>query len=118
MIIFFKMKIKNWRKIPIVSNPHNLDIRELYDNPQIQIRQVILRPGDRVRPFLSPIPALLYVSRGSAVVQSGELIKTIDEGELTICPADKPTSLFNHSDKNALILAIRAPKPTIRSLLL
>ncbi len=112
------MKIKNWREIPIVSNPHNLDIRELYDNPQIQIRQVILRPGDRVRPFLSPISAILYVNSGSVVVQSGDLIKSALEGELIICPADKSTNLYNNSNSKSIILAIRAPKPTTRSLLL
>ncbi|MDX9908305.1 MAG: hypothetical protein GX792_03880 [Bacteroidales bacterium] len=112
------MKIKSWREIPIISNPHNLDIRELYDNPQIQIRQVILRPGERVRPFLSPINAILYVNSGSVIVQSGDLIKPAIEGELIICPADKPTNLYNNSNSKSLIIAIRAPKPTIRSLLL
>lgn len=112
------MEIVNWKDLPVISNPHLLDIRQLYDHTAVQIRQVILRSGQRVRPFVSPVAALLYISRGTVVVQSGDIIQSICGGKLVVCPADRPTTLFNNSDDEALVLAIRAPKPIEKSLLL
>jgi quercetin dioxygenase-like cupin family protein len=112
------MKIVTWTDLPVINNPHHLDIRVLYDHPGIQIRQVVLQPGQRVRPFISPVTALLYICRGSVVVQSGDTIQSICKGKLVVCPAERLTTLFNNTDDEALVLAIRAPKPTEKSLLL
>jgi quercetin dioxygenase-like cupin family protein len=112
------MEIIDWRDLPVISNPHNLDIRQLYDHPKIQVRQIILRSGHRLKPFVSPEAALIFVNRGSVVVQSGEAISNVTQGKLIVCPAGVPTTLFNNSDEEARNLAIRAPKPTVKSLLL
>ncbi len=112
------MEIVNWKELPVISNPHNLDIRNLYDNPKIQVRQIVLFSGHRVKPFASPETVLLFVSMGNVVIQSGESISNVSQGKLVICPADVPTTLFNNSDEETRILAIRAPKPTVKSLLL
>ena len=112
------MEIINWKDLPVINNPHHLDIRELYDNPMVQVRHIILQPGQRVRPFVSPVAALLYICQGTVVVQSGDTIKSICAGKLVVCPAGMPATMFNNSDDEALVLAIRAPKPTEKSLLL
>ena len=112
------MEIVNWKDLPVISNPNHLDMRQLYDHPGVLIRQVILRWGQRVRPFVSPVAAILYITRGTIVLQSGELIQSICAGKLVVCPAERPTTLFNNTDDEALVLAIRAPKPIEKSLLL
>lgn len=112
------MEIKSWRDSPVISNPHNLDIRQLYNDPKVQLRIIVLQPGQRVKPFVSPITALLFVISGSVIVQSGDIIKPVEQNNLVACPPDKATSLFNNSDFEARVIALRAPRPTTKSLLL
>ena len=106
------MKTVKWQDLSPIDNPHKVDIRRLYDTEHIQVIHVILQPGEKLLPHITPVDAILYVLEGEGVVEIGEKKKTVGPDTLIEIPARIPHCWYNESDRPLRFLVIKVPSST------
>jgi quercetin dioxygenase-like cupin family protein len=93
------------------ENPHNVDVRQLYNRESAQIMHITLKPGDSLKPHRTPVDVAFYILEGTPVVHIGDEALTCERDTLVESPADIVHYLSNASSDIARILVIKAPKP-------
>ena len=93
------------------ENPHNVDVRQLYNRESAQIMHITLKPGDSLKPHRTPVDVAFYVLEGTPVVHIGDEAATCERDTLIESPAGIVHRLSNSSSCMARILVVKAPKP-------
>lgn len=93
------------------ENPHNVDVRQLYNRESAQVMHITLKPGESLKPHRTPVDVAFYILEGTPTVHIGEESVTCEKDTLIESPADIVHCLSNSSAGNARILVIKAPRP-------
>jgi quercetin dioxygenase-like cupin family protein len=93
------------------ENPHNVDVRQLYNRESAQIMHIALKPGESLKPHRTPVDVAFYILEGTPTVHIGEEAVTCERDTLIESPADIVHHLSNFSAGDARILVIKAPRP-------
>ena len=93
------------------ENPHNVDVRQLYNRESAQIMHITLKPGESLKPHRTPVDVAFYILDGTPTVHIGEESLTCERDTLIESPADIVHYLSNASSDIARILVIKAPRP-------
>ena len=96
---------------PSRENPHNVDVRQLYNRESAQIMHITLKPGESLKPHRTPVDVAFYILEGTPVVHIGDEALTGERDTLVESPADIVHYLSNESSAIARILVIKAPRP-------
>ncbi len=112
------MTIINVNDAPVKETPHKVDVRPVYDKDNAQAVHITLQPGEALKPHLTPVDVFFYVLEGTPDIQVGEETKTIPADHLVESPADIVHCLYNHADKPARIMVVKAPRPVKASRML
>ncbi len=105
------MKIVDWKELPIVETPHRVDVRKLYDHESAQVMHITLKPGEALRPHITPVDVFFYILEGAVDVRIGTETVTVTADRLVESPKDIIHNLSNSSDAPARIMVVKAPKP-------
>ena len=105
------MIIKKVNEIPIQDTPHKVDVRRLYDKDTAQVMHITLKPGEGLKPHITPVDVFFFVLEGKVEVQVGEEKKTVEANSLVESPKDIIHCLANSGDTDSRILVVKAPKP-------
>jgi mannose-6-phosphate isomerase-like protein (cupin superfamily) len=92
------------------ENPHKVDVRQLYNNESAQIMHISLRPGESLKPHITPVDVTFYILEGTPVIHIGSESSTFDSDTLIESPAGIVHYISNKSEKFARILVIKAPR--------
>ncbi|MEZ5071522.1 MAG: cupin domain-containing protein [Bacteroidales bacterium] len=103
---------------PSEDNPHKVDVRKLYDDPSAQIVHIALRPGESLKPHLTPVDVTFYVLEGSPTVHIAKESIRFEKDTLIESPARVVHHLSNEGPGLARILVIKAPRPENKSKIL
>lgn len=93
------------------DNPHNVDVRQLYNRDSAQIVHITLKPGESLKPHRTPVDVAFYILEGTPMVHIGDEAVTYERDTLIESPADIVHHLSNASSGIARILVIKAPRP-------
>jgi len=63
---------RNYKTEPLKENPHNVEVRKMYSDPSAQIMHITLKPGESLKPHITPVDVVFYVLEGSPTVLVGE----------------------------------------------
>ncbi|MEZ4996319.1 MAG: cupin domain-containing protein [Bacteroidales bacterium] len=96
---------------PTRENPHNVDVRQLYNRESAQIMHIVLKPGESLKPHRTPVDVAFYILEGTPVVHVGDEAVTYEKDTLIESPADIVHYLSNESSAVARILVVKAPRP-------
>lgn len=102
----------------ITETPHKVDVRRIYDKENAQAVHITLKPGEALKPHITPVDVFFYVLEGRPDILVGEERANIGQDCLVESPKDVVHCLFNNSDTLARILVVKAPKPTTQAKLL
>lgn len=102
---------RNFKTEQPKENPHNVDVRQLYNNPSAQIVHITLKPGESLKPHKTPVDVTFYIVEGSPTVHIGNESQVFEKDFLIESPADIVHYLSNESKQTARILVIKAPRP-------
>ncbi|MDD3739743.1 MAG: cupin domain-containing protein [Bacteroidales bacterium] len=105
------MIIKKVSDTAIVETPHKVDVRKIYDKESAQVMHITLKPGEALKPHITPVDVFFYVLEGSPEIRVGDEIIKIDNDSLVESPKDIVHCLYNNTDKIARIIVVKAPKP-------
>ncbi len=112
------MKITKVSDVSIKETPHKIDSRELYNNDSAQAVHIELKPGESLKPHITPVDVFFYILEGSPEVLVGDEKIQVEADSLVESPKDIVHCLYNNTNENARILVVKAPKPTTQTRLL
>ena len=105
------MDIKNFKDVELSKTPHNITARNIYDSDLAVVMHLTLKPKEKLIPHITPVDALFYVLKGTPTILVGDEEKVAKEGDIVLSPKKIVHSISNNSDKEAMILVTKLPKP-------
>lgn len=99
-------------------NPHQVDVRKLYDHDSAQVMHITLQPGQALKPHITSVDVFFYILEGEVEVLVGEESVLVEADNLVESPKDIVHNLSNHSSATARILVVKAPKPQVKAKLI
>ncbi|MEA3477039.1 MAG: cupin domain-containing protein [Bacteroidota bacterium] len=112
------MKIIDWKSQDIADTPHKLDVRRLYDHDNAQVMHIRLKPGESLKPHITPVDVFFFILEGAVDVLVGDETVRVEKDHLVESPKDIVHCLSNSSSDLSRILVVKAPKPTSKVRLL
>ncbi|MDD4484316.1 MAG: cupin domain-containing protein [Methanoregula sp.] len=112
------MKITAAANVLPGKNPHNVDVRKIYDSPHAMAVVITLQPGESLKKHITPVDVFFYVLEGSGTVEIGSEQQTVGKDCLVESPARIPHRWINGSGSVLRILVVKVPKPTEETKLL
>lgn len=109
---------RHWKDIEPRKNIHKVDVRDLYSDETAQIVHILLKPGESLKPHLTPVDVAFYVLEGNGHVLIGEEKQDVSQGTLIESPKMIVHCWYNESDEDLRVLVIKAPRPTSKSIIL
>ncbi len=112
------MIINSAKTVTAHENPHQVDVRKLYDHDNAQVMHITLQPGQALKPHITPVDVFFYILEGEVDVLVGEKTIKVEADNLVESPKDIVHCLANQSEAPARILVVKAPKPIAKPRLL
>ncbi len=101
-------KVKETEK---AQNPHQRDVRRLYNKTSAQVAHLRLNPGESLKPHYTPVDVFFYVLEGTPDIMVGDETVTVEPDSLVESPKDIIHCIYNNSDKGIRVLIVKAPRP-------
>ncbi len=105
------MKIVKWKEREIVETPHKVDVRKLYEQESAQVMHITLKPGESLKPHITPVDVFFYILEGTIDVRVGEETLPVEQDSLVESPKNIIHCLSNSSSSIGRILVVKAPRP-------
>ncbi len=106
------MKITKVENTPIKETAHKIDVRFIYDHEEAQLAHMLLKPGESLKPHITPVDVFIYVLEGDATITIGNETELVAENAVVESPKDIVHFIANKSDKNVRLLVCKTPRPT------
>ena len=106
------MNIIDVGSAPQHPNPHNADVKKLYDTEHAQAMHITLNPGQSLKKHITPVDVFFYVLEGKGVVEIGDEKREVGHGMLIESPAKIAHCWYNESDGVFRVLVVKVPRPT------
>ena len=112
------MKIINVNEVKAAETPHKVDVRKLYDYDNAQAVHITLKPGEALKPHITPVDVFFYILEGIVDVQVGDETVSVEKDNLVESPKGIIHCLSNNSQLIVRFLVVKAPRPTTQTKLL
>lgn len=112
------MKITKISETPIKETIHKIDARELYSKENAQAVHITLKPGESLKPHITPVDVFFFVIEGKPEILIGKEKQEVEANSLIESPKDIPHCIYNNSENIARILVVKSPRPTTKTILL
>lgn len=109
---------RHWKEVEPRENIHNVDVRDMYSDESAQVVHILLKPGEALKPHLTPVDVVFYVLEGSGYVLIGEEKQEVRQGTLIESPKMVAHCWYNESDQDLRVLVIKAPRPKAKAIIL
>lgn len=105
------MNIINVKNAPEMKNPFNISVSKIYDTEHASVIHMTLKPGEALKPHITPVDVFFYVLEGEPFIEIGnEKIKVYPDS-LVDSPKGIVHCIYNESETTARILVVKVPKP-------
>jgi mannose-6-phosphate isomerase-like protein (cupin superfamily) len=112
------MNVQHWKENTIKETIHHVDVRELYSKDTAQIMHILLKPGEELKPHLTPVDVAFFVIEGTGTVLIGKEKQVVRSGTLIDSPKMIAHCWYNTGERDLRILVVKAPRPTSKSIIL
>lgn len=112
------MKVTNYKKEKSIPNPHKVEVQKLYDTKHAVINHIILKPGERLLPHITPVDAIFYILAGNPTVVIGDDEQECQKDDIVESPKKIKHYIKNDSKESARILVIKVPRQKDKTRLL
>lgn len=112
------MIIRKLKELAILKNPHQVDVRQIYDKDNALINIITLQKGESLKPHITAADVAFYVLQGKGVVQIGEEKQEVEVEDLIESPKNILHCWSNKEEQPLRVLVVKAPKPTKKTIFL
>jgi mannose-6-phosphate isomerase-like protein (cupin superfamily) len=102
---------RNYRTEQVKENPHNVEVKQLYNDATAQVMHIRLKPGETLKPHKTPVDVVFYILEGEPTIHVGNESLVFTPDHLIESPADITHYISNESKADARILVVKAPRP-------
>lgn len=81
------MKITEVAKLASIKNPHNVDVRKIFEAPSTAAVIITLNPGEALKKHVTPVDVFFYVLEGTGVVEIGDERQSVGKDSVVESPA-------------------------------
>lgn len=106
------MKIIKYQDQEVKETPHKIDVREMYNKETAQAMLMALKPGESLKPHITPVDVFFFIVEGRPTIHIGYESEVCGTDNLIESPANIVHFISNETDKLARILVVKAPRPT------
>ncbi len=103
------MKIIHALQAPDGPNPHGVSAKGLHNTEHVQVTMVTLKPGEALKPHITPVDAFFYVLEGQGTIEIAGEQQTVVRDDLTVSPARVPHRLMNPNEETFRFLVVKTP---------
>jgi quercetin dioxygenase-like cupin family protein len=101
------MKITEVAKTASVKNPHDVDVRKVFEAPSTSVVIITLKPGESLKKHITPVDVFFYVLEGTGVVEIGEERQHVGKDTLIESPALIPHTWINESKAVFRVMVVK-----------
>lgn len=112
------MKITKVSDTTIKETPHKIDVRFIYDHAEAQLAHMLLKPGEALKPHITPVDVFIYVLEGEASVTIGDETEIVAANAVVESPMDIVHHIANNTDNDLRVLVCKTPRPTKKGIIL
>jgi len=105
------MKSVHLSTAPLKDTPHKVEVRQMYNQPDAQVMQITLQPGESLKPHKTPVDVFFYVLEGNPTIHIGEEAIAFPKDTLVESPKEIVHFISNQSNVVARILVVKTPNP-------
>jgi len=105
------MKSEHILTAPLKDNPHKVEVRQMYSKPDAQVMQIILKPGESLKPHKTPVDVFFYVLEGTPTIHIGDEAQVFPADTLVESPKEIVHFISNKSISITRILVVKTPNP-------
>jgi quercetin dioxygenase-like cupin family protein len=105
------MKITKYQDQQIKETLHKIDVREMYNKASAQAMLMALKPGESLKPHITPVDVFFFVVEGRPTIHIGNESEVCEADTLVESPADIVHYISNDTNSLARILVVKAPRP-------
>ncbi len=109
------MVVKNFAKMSNAANPHGVMASKLYDTANALIMHLHLKPGESLKPHITPVDVVFYILEGEPSILVGEEKVIVTKDDLVESPKDIVHCIYNETDNDVRVLVMKLPKPTFKT---
>lgn len=106
------MEIRNYASLDVYKNPHGIQSFKLYDKDHAVIMHLLLKPGESLKPHITPVDVAFYILQGNPTILVGEERIKVKQDDIVESPRDIVHCIYNESDSVVRVLVMKLPKPT------
>ncbi|MEN6396098.1 MAG: cupin domain-containing protein [Methanoregula sp.] len=89
------MKITEVAKVAPSKNPHNVDVRKIFESPDTSAVIITLKPGESLKKHVTPVDVFFYVLEGTGIIEIGDERQSVSKDSVVESPA-----MIAHTWKN------------------
>jgi len=112
------MKITKVKDTKIKDTAHKIDVRFIYDHEEAQLAHMLLKPGESLKPHITPVDVFIYVLEGQASISIGDETETVGPDAVIDNPKDVVHYIANNTDKDLRVLVCKTPRPNKKGIIL
>ncbi len=99
------------------ETPHQVDVREMYNQPDAQAMHITLQSGESLKPHKTPVDVFFYVLEGNPTIHIGDEAIAFPKDTVIESPKDIVHYLSNEAESVARILVVKTPNPQTKRVL-
>lgn len=103
------MKVISMDDIEGKRNKRGVESKQLLKHDDVQIMNLILKPGDEIPPHSVPVNVFFYVVSGSGTIKIGEDRAVVEEKDIIPCPPETEMSLSANQGEEFSVLNVKTP---------
>lgn len=105
------MIIRKYADQEIKETPHKTDVRVMYDKESAQVNLLALKPGESLKPHITPVDVFFFVLEGTPTIHIGDEKEICEVDSLIESPAKIVHYISNDSNSLARVLVVKSPRP-------
>ncbi len=106
------MKIRNYKELELAKTPHGINANKLYDNDHAVIMHLHLKPGESLKPHITPVDVAFYILEGRPTIMVKDEKVQVKMDDIIESPKDIVHCIYNETDADVRVLVMKLPKPT------
>ncbi|TYB35105.1 MAG: cupin domain-containing protein [Flexistipes sinusarabici] len=103
------MEIIRMDEVEGFINKRGIKAKQLLKNDDVQIMNLILKPGEAVPEHSVPVYVFFYIVEGSGTLKIGDEENVVSAGDIIPCPRNTVMSLKADQDETFVVLNVKTP---------
>jgi len=105
------MKTSSINTAELKQNPHGVEVKQMYNQPDAQVMHIALQSGEALKPHKTPVDVFFYVLEGRPTIYIGDETFEAEKDTLIESPKEIMHYIGNQTDTIARILVVKTPNP-------